>query len=124
MVRRAEGGTFPGYWTPVTGAVKPGEAIPDAVAREVHEEVGLVVLPLRKVWECRTQDAAYLLHWWLVERVGGEIRPDPREVAECRWVLPPGLASLRTFASDLEFFGEVLPRLLRSTGGGADGRPA
>jgi 8-oxo-dGTP pyrophosphatase MutT (NUDIX family) len=41
LIRRAPHRIFPGLWQCVTGGVEPGERIPVAAMREVHEETGL-----------------------------------------------------------------------------------
>lgn len=114
VVRRGPGAVFPGYWAPLSGRVEPGEAQPAAVVREVKEEVGLVVRPLAKVWECDTHDHAFRLHWWQAVPLSSvaELSADPGEVSETRWVLPAEFRLLTpTFAGDHEFFDRVLPGL-------------
>jgi 8-oxo-dGTP pyrophosphatase MutT (NUDIX family) len=117
VIRRAEGVVFPGYWTPLSGRVEPGESQADALVREVHEEVGLVVRAGRKVWECPTSDGHYLLHWWtaLLDDDTAEIVPDPREVADFAWIEPAEFERLEpVFEADAEFFREIFPRLAES----------
>ncbi len=41
LIRRAAHRIFPGLWQCVTGSVEPGELVPAAAMREVHEETGL-----------------------------------------------------------------------------------
>ena len=41
LIRRAAHRIFPGLWQCVTGGVEPGEFVPAAAMREVHEETGL-----------------------------------------------------------------------------------
>lgn len=112
VVRRAAGLPFAGRWQPVTGRLEPGEGQAEAVAREVREEVGLSVQPLRKVWECPAEGIDFRLHWWLADWVEGELAPDPREVAEARWLRPAEFAALvDSFASHREFFARIFPSL-------------
>jgi 8-oxo-dGTP pyrophosphatase MutT (NUDIX family) len=114
VVRRAPGVPFPGYWTPLSGKIEPGERQEQALVREVREEVGLVVRPGRKVWECPTHDHRYRLHWWTarLDDEAQEIVADPREVSEVRWVDPAEFARLEpVFEADAQFFREVYPAL-------------
>jgi 8-oxo-dGTP diphosphatase len=113
VIRRGPGVLNPGYWTPPSGRVEPGESQPEALVREAREELGLAVTPVAKVWECDTHDGAYRLHWWLARVAGGELVPDPDEVAAVRWVRPGEFRQLEpTFDGDHEFFDRVLPGLL------------
>ena len=103
---------MPGFWAPLSGRIEPGELQRDAVVREVREEVGLEVTPVRKVWECPTHDGGFQLHWWLAEASRGQLRPDPREVSEARWILPEEFGDLEpTFEAHRRFFEEILPTL-------------
>jgi 8-oxo-dGTP diphosphatase len=112
VIRRGPAVLNPGYWALPSGRVEPGESQPAALVREAREELGLVVTPVRKIWECDTDDGAFRLHWWLAEVAGGELAPDPGEVAEARWLPPAEFKRLApTFAGDHEFFDQVLPAL-------------
>jgi 8-oxo-dGTP pyrophosphatase MutT (NUDIX family) len=85
----------PGYWCPISGRVEPGEAQPDAVEREVLEEVGLRVRALRKVGQCDTHDGSAVLHWWLAELLDdAPARLMNDEHTELRWLTPEELGAL------------------------------
>lgn len=101
---------LPHYWAPLSGRVEPWEDQADAVVREVREEVGLRAVPRRKVWECESDEGAFLLHWWLAEAGPGDLLLDPTEVSEARWLTPEEFLRLEpTFEADREFFEHVLP---------------
>lgn len=92
--------------------MEAGETQEEAVIREVAEELGLAATPLRKVWECPTDRGDFTLHWWLVDVESDELRLDPREVADARWVTPEEFLQMEpTFEGDREFFERVLPAL-------------
>ena len=112
LIRRGPSVPDPGYWAPVTGTVEPGESEIDAVIREVREEVGLEVRPVRKVWECVSWNGTHDLYWWLAIRVGGQLVLEPREVSETRWCDSREYADIeKTFPTDREFFESVFPSL-------------
>ena len=111
-IRRGPEASRSDHWAPLSGRVEAGERQEDTVVREVREEVGLEVRPLRKVWECLTDDGRYTLHWWTVEVLGGHLLLDPGEVAEARWLTVEEIHALEpTFEGDLEFFDRIFPSL-------------
>lgn len=100
MVQRAPGVARPGTWCFPGGHVEPGETPCRAAVREIHEELGVVVTPLRRIGGIRSTDGRYVLVAWLMRIAAGEIRPAPAEVSDYRWVrieeitaIPGGLAS-------------------------------
>jgi 8-oxo-dGTP pyrophosphatase MutT (NUDIX family) len=98
----------------VSGKIEPGERQEDAVVREVREEVGIGVVPVRKVWDCPSSDGVYWLHWWTVELAdeNAVLVLDPREVSEARWIRPVELRTLgNVFEADVRFFEEIYPAL-------------
>ena len=106
-------GPFSGRWGPVSGKVEPGEDQAASVARESMEEVGLLVRPVRKVWENISSSGRFRLNWWLAEYVSGELKPDPREVGEARWLAPAEIFALKIFEGDRDFYEKVLPILMK-----------
>lgn len=112
VVRRGPAASRPGYWTPPSGRVEPGETQPEALVREMREELGLDVVPVAKVWECDTDDGRFRLHWWTARVDDDEMTPDQAEVAEARWVTPGEFGQLApTFADDRRFFARIVPQL-------------
>lgn len=112
VVRRAAGMHYPGYLGPLSGMLEPGESEWAAVVREVQEETGLAVTPVRRVWECLTEDGKCDLYWWLAESPHGELVLDTNEVSEAKWILPADFGALETtFADDRRFYSEVFPHL-------------
>lgn len=112
IVQRAPSVPGGGFWAPPSGGVEPGESQAEAVVREMREEVGLWVRPIRKVWECPTADGTIRLHWWLAEHLEGEILIAPDEVSQARWMeIAEFLALEKTWEDDRRFFREIFPRL-------------
>ena len=67
---------FPG------GAVEPGEDRDTAAVREVREELGLDVELIEQVWEHAFTDRNLTLYGYFAKWAGGQLKPDPHEVAE------------------------------------------
>ena len=121
VIKRGPNVVMSGYWCPPSGRIEPGETQEQAVVRESAEELGLDVTPVAKVWECPTDDGSFTLHWWTATAPSNDVRPDPGEVAETRWVTAQEFLELRpSFEGDKRFFLEVLPDLVeddRARGG-------
>jgi 8-oxo-dGTP pyrophosphatase MutT (NUDIX family) len=112
LIQRGPSVIDAGYWAPVSGKIEPQEDQAAAVVREVREEVGLTIRPVRKVWENTAASGSHKLHWWLAEWVSGGLKLDPREVVDARWLsVDEVLRPERTFEGDREFFKCVLPLL-------------
>ena len=58
----------------------------EALVREVREELGVEATPVAKVRECPMEGDGMPLHWWTAGIGPRELRPDPDEVADARWV--------------------------------------
>jgi len=110
FICRADATPQPGVWAPPSGEIEAGESQQAAVVREVREEVGLDVKPLRCVRESVSVSGSHRLYWWLAEPLGGTLVLDPHEASDARWVNAADLDTLApTFPGDLEFFRSLLP---------------
>jgi 8-oxo-dGTP diphosphatase len=91
-----------GWWSLPGGALELGESLEDAVCREVLEETGLVVRPVKlfEVFERIIRDDAgapeyhYVLIDYVCDVTGGELRPGD-DVCRVAWVRRGDLADLQ-----------------------------
>lgn len=100
MIQRSLNVPKGGTWCFPGGHVEAGETPAQAVVREMHEELGVVVRPTLRLGAIRILDTRHILAVWRVQHVSGEIRPHAGEVADVRWVplddipvIHPGLPS-------------------------------
>ena len=108
FICRADATPQPGVWAPPSGELEAGESQEAAVVREVREEVGLDVKPLRCVRESLSVSGSHRLYWWLAEPIGGTLVLDPYEASDARWVTAQDFAGLSpTFPGDRHFFGHL-----------------
>ena len=90
-----------GKWEFPGGKIHAGEAVPEALARELHEELGITLraaCPLQRVRHVYP-DKRVLLDVWRVTDYTGELHG--REGQPLRWVTPQGLDDLALPAADL-----------------------
>ncbi len=110
--RRPHGTHLADWWEFPGGKVEPGEAPTDALARELHEELGIevevgdVYAVGHHVYEGR--EVVLLVYTCRV--AAGE--PRCHQVAEFRWVTPAELLTVRLPPAD----GPVVERLRRELG--------
>jgi 8-oxo-dGTP diphosphatase len=98
-----------GWWSLPGGALEIGESLQDAVCREVLEETGLVVRPVKlfEVFERIMRDTAGVpeYHYVLIDYVcrvtGGELRPGD-DVCRVEWVRRRDLAGLQITEGTLQ----------------------
>ncbi|HTM77885.1 MAG TPA: NUDIX domain-containing protein [Devosia sp.] len=93
-------------WTLPGGRLEPGESIEACAAREIHEELGLIVHGLRPVLvQALGRDKVFRLAVFATQGFEGEITPSD-EIEAFRWVAPDQIGELRTTAR----LGDVLDR--------------
>jgi 8-oxo-dGTP pyrophosphatase MutT (NUDIX family) len=71
---------FPG------GALDEGEDQETTLVREMQEELGAIVEPIRCVWHYRWDDRPLTLWGWLAELKSPMLLPNPDEVHEILWL--------------------------------------
>ncbi len=99
----ARGTRFPvPMWSCLAGFVEPGETLEESVHREVAEEVGIAVDDVR-YWGSQPWPFPHsLMLGFRASWAGGELVPDPTEIAEAGWyrrdelpTIPPGMSIAR-----------------------------
>ncbi|MDF7800891.1 NAD(+) diphosphatase [Pontiellaceae bacterium B1224] len=102
----ARGHHFPeGLYSVVAGFVEPGENLEQCVAREVMEETGLEITNIKYHSSQPWPFPHSLMVGFTADYVGGEIRIDPKEIADAGWYtannLPEKIPSKATIARKL-----------------------
>lgn len=87
LTSRPEGKPYAGYWEFAGGKLEAGESVGEALARELHEELSLTVVPADvEPWQVQMIDyphALVRLHLCKVRRWSGTIVP--REQQQMSW---------------------------------------
>lgn len=75
----------PGMFSTLAGFIEAGESVEDALAREIHEEVGVAVRSPRYVGSQSWPFPNSLMLGFHAEWAGGEIAVDGEEIVEAGW---------------------------------------
>jgi NAD+ diphosphatase len=86
-------------YSALAGFVEPGETIEDCIHREVREEVGVEVTDLRYFASQSWAFPHSLMIAYTARYAGGELRPDPSEIADVRWFSIDALPDLPSTVS-------------------------
>ena len=121
IIQRSDKVVAPGAYCFPGGAIEQGESEEEALVREIREELGVTVRPIRRLWR-NTTPWKVDLSWWLADLdVGETLAPNAAEVASFQWVtldemarLPDLLGSNRQFLDAFIHGAFALP--LRYTG--------
>jgi 8-oxo-dGTP pyrophosphatase MutT (NUDIX family) len=95
---------FPG------GGIEDGESEEAAVVREVFEELGVEIVPRRRLWECVTAWKVHLA-WWLADMDPAAVPvPNPREVESVHWFTVAEMAGQTDLLASNREFLELVTR--------------
>ena len=113
VIRRSDKVIAPGMICFPGGGIEDGESEEATLVREIREELGVTITPVRRIWRSVTPWDVKLA-WWQGRIDNGQaLEPNPAEVASAHWVsvekmreMPDLLESMHQFLDALES-GEI-----------------
>jgi 8-oxo-dGTP diphosphatase len=107
--QRRHGDSSPLKWEFPGGKVRDGEALEQALARELQEELGATLTKSREIAQVRHQYANYPeeleIHFFAAQISNGELTPHAFE--QVAWVLPKELAQYDFLAANRELIAHL-----------------
>ena len=117
LTSRPEGKVYAGWWEFPGGKLEAGESVPEALRRELHEEIGITIGSVEP-WKVTRMDYAHArvrLHFCKVRDWRGEFEMRERQAmawqtlpVEVAPVLPGTLPVLEWLAAERGFAGPTL----------------
>jgi 8-oxo-dGTP diphosphatase len=98
-----------GLWELPGGKVAPGESDADGLARELHEELGVVVTVGERLGDDIALNETMTLRAYRVTQTGGTLRPNDHRAL--RWVTAEELQSLPWVPADRAWVKELAQAL-------------
>ena len=110
IIRRSLTVPAPGNLCLPGGGIESGESEPEALVREMQEELTIDVKPIRLCWRSVTPWGTNLA-WWLAH-LDPRVTPvaNPEEVAEVHWMTKDEIRTARDMLPSLPTFVEAWER--------------
>ena len=94
MIRRSQQVVAPGAYCFPGGHIEDGEAEADALVREILEELGATIRPVRRLWTSITPWNVHLSWWLAVAKTECAWHINPLEVESMHWMTPAEIQTL------------------------------
>lgn len=103
---RKDFGEFTGCFYPPGGHIEDGELPEQALVREIAEEVGLAIEPMRQIAKTPGDVPGQVTYWWECKYAGGEVALDDDELSEAGFFIMSEIEQLPLWPATQTFFAQ------------------
>jgi 8-oxo-dGTP pyrophosphatase MutT (NUDIX family) len=108
VIRRSQQVVAPLAYCFPGGGIEGQESESEALVREIQEELGVAIVPRRRVWSSVTPWGVHLA-WWQADFLADcELCPNPAEVESIHWHTQAEMAALPGLLESNRLFLEAL----------------
>jgi NADH pyrophosphatase NudC (nudix superfamily) len=94
--------------------MEPGEKHEETLVRELWEELGARVSPVKHIWHCIVPERKLTLWGWLARLENEEIKHDPYEVEEPLWMTLEEIEAHPEVMKNTELFVKEIRKALEA----------
>jgi 8-oxo-dGTP pyrophosphatase MutT (NUDIX family) len=110
VIRRSATVVAPGAYCFPGGAIEGAETEEAALVREIHEELGVPVQPVRRLWRSCTPWGVELAWWLATLELSAQPVPNPREVESYVWLTAAEMRATPALLESNQHFLDALGR--------------
>jgi NAD+ diphosphatase len=103
------------FFSTLAGFVEVGETLEECLVREIREEAGIAITDVRYFGSQAWPFTNSLMVGFTAKWAGGELRPDPTEIADAAWFAPDELPRI---PPKLSIARELIDDFVRRHGAG------
>lgn len=97
-------GEFTGFYYPPGGHIEEGENKNQALRREIEEELGIEIEPVKEIAETPGDVEGQITYWWLCNFKGGDLKIDKEEIADANFFTEDKIRQLKLWPATKQFF--------------------
>lgn len=101
-------GEYTGYYYPPGGHIEAGENEPEALKRELREELGVNASPVKKLAETPGDVNGQITHWWQTELDDTDFKIDEAEISDAKWFSQEEMAQIKIWPATIDFFATYI----------------
>jgi 8-oxo-dGTP diphosphatase len=101
-------GKYTDFYYPPGGHIKENENLTDGLVREIKEELGLNIRPIKELEMGQGDVKNQETHWWLCEVISGTLQIQYEEIADAAYFTEEEINKLKIWPATKQFFDKYI----------------